>query len=251
MTRFTCLMTVAAAALSTTLLAGTAMAEISSFTAGALTAGSSAAAFDVAIDVDGSKSTLPNLVYAVGKAPPAYSKTTPLATYSKTASLSGLTFAGTATKLSSTAKAVSTAGGGLTSSSDASIGTLSANLSVSPLGSLLKVTGSKVVSGARFVATTAGVRTPTGSASIGTLDIDGSKLGIGKLHFAGTPTPNHILYQNTAQTIVVTLNKQTITTAAGKATSITTDAVLVHIANYSLFGHTVSGDVAIAKSMAN
>ena len=132
MTRNILLMT-AATALSTILLTGAAMAQVSPFATTTLTAASSAAVFNATITIDGSKTTLPNQVVASGKALPLYNETTNKASYTKMETFDLLTMNATAGKLVSTARAVSTASGGLTSSASASIGSLKVVFS-SPLG---------------------------------------------------------------------------------------------------------------------
>lgn len=248
MIRYACTMT--AAALMLTVLPGAAKAEVSPFTTTTLSAASNAAIFDATFTIDGAKTSLNNQVFASGKAPPAYNKTTPLASYAKKETFGLLSLNANAGTLASTAKAVSTAGGGLTSSAGASLKTLSAVFS-SPLGNALSISATGIASTVSFAATKTGAPVTKATTAIGSLNIDGTGLGIGKLQFAGTPAVNQILYQNNAKTIVITLNQQKVTKAAGKATSITVSALTIHIADYSAAGHTISGDIEIAPAMAN
>jgi len=250
MIRHACLMTAAAVALSA--FSGAAMAEVSPFTTTTLSAASNAASFDATFTIDGNKTSLTNQVFASGKAPPAYSKTTTVPSYSKKETFSLLTLNANAQTLISTAKAISTAGGGLTSSSGGSIAGLSAVFS-SPLGNALSISGTNIASTASFAATKTAAPVIKATTTIGALTIDASGLGLkNKLTFAGTPKPNQILYESAdKKTIVITLNKQTVTKAAGKATSVTVDAVAIHIDNYTVAGHTISGDLELDPAMAN
>jgi hypothetical protein len=217
-----------------------------------ITAGSSSDALSAVFTVNKTSDSLPNQAVATGKAPPKYDKTTKVLSYSKTASLSGLTLKVTAKNIVDTA---SSAGidtkGGITAISGASIGSVNSTLS-SPLGTAMTVKAGTLASSASFATTKAGVNTAKGSAAITALVITAPAFGIKNLTYSGKPAANRILYQNGAKTVIVYLNRQTTTTAGGKVTGISVSSVAVHVKNYIYAkGITVSADVDVATSTAN
>lgn len=83
------------------------------------------------------------------------------------------------------------------------------------------------------------------------LTIDAPSFGVKNLVFAGTATPNKVLFHNADNSLVITANRQTVTTAGGKPASITVDGLAMHFANYAYFGTRFSGDIALGSTMAN
>jgi len=226
--------------------------------AATITAGSSANALSAALNVNGAASSLPNQAVASGTAPPKYTKAMNVPNYSKTASLSGLTVSVTAMNINDTASSAGLdAKGGLTAISGASIDSINATLS-SPLGTALTVTAAKLVSGASFATTKAGVGTAKGSTSIGSLTINSALFGINNLKFPLPSTPNNhtpganqILYNNSDNSVVLYLNRQTPKSTAGKVSSIAVSAVTLHVKNFKYSSFTISGDINVATSNAN
>jgi hypothetical protein len=214
-----------------------------------LTASSAAAALNVAAVINGQKLSLLNQVPAAGSAPPDYNVTTSLATYSKSSTTaSGITLTASARTIGDKATAVTAAA--ITAIASSSIGSISAILSSSSFGTLMTLTGSRVMSKASLKLTKAGVASSTGSTTIVRLAIDAPLLGINNVTFAGTPTINQVLFHNADDSLVVYLNAQTVTKAAGRQMSIKVDAVDVRIRNFSLAGNTVAGDIEIGSSFA-
>lgn len=217
-----------------------------------VTASSSSDALSASFTVNGKSEGLPNQSVATGKGPAKYGQTIKAATYSKTASLSGLTLTVSAKNILDTA---SSAGidknGGITAISGSSVSSVNSKLT-SPLGTALTVTAATLASSASFATTKAGVNTATGSATVTTLTITAPAFGIKSLTYSGKPAANHILYENAAKTVIVYLNRQTTTTAGGKVTGISVSSVAVHVKNYVYNKSiTVSGDVDVATSTAN
>ena len=132
-----------------------------------------------------------------------------------------------------------------------SIGSLSTTLISKTFGTVLTVTGTKIASKASFKLTKAGVGSSAGTTKITKLTINAPLLGINNVTFAGEPSINQVIYQNTGKTITIYLNAQTVTKAGSKETSIKVDAVDVHVANFSVAGNTVSGDIEIGSCIAN
>jgi hypothetical protein len=226
--------------------------------AATITAGSSSNALSAVISVNGKSGSLPNQEVASGRAPPKYTSTKTVASYSKTASLCGLTVPAKGTNISDTA---SSAGidskGGLTAISGASIDSVSATLS-SPFGTALTLSATKLVSGASFATTKAGVGTAKGSTSIGSLTINSALFGIKNLKFplpskptVHTPSINQILYHNSDNSVILYLNRQTTNSTAGKVSSIAVSAMTLYVKNFKYSGFTISGDINVATSNAN
>jgi hypothetical protein len=248
MQRFSQFMPVAAAAFS--VLAGVAVAP-RSMAAPPLTAASAAAAFNLALNIDGQKQTLGNQIYAAGSAPPAYKSTTSLPSYRKNyAGPAGSSVVVAGGSVTSSASSVGPTGGQITAVATSSMGTFSASINT-PLGALLTIQSSGVVSHAAFVRNRTGAVKPSGNANIGSLVIDGPLLGITRKSFSGAPKPNQILFQSPDKSVTVYLNRQKMTMAAGKPTSITIDAVAIEFSNSAIAGASFSADVVLGSAMAN
>jgi hypothetical protein len=225
--------------------------SISAAEAAPLTAASSASVANIALNVDGLNLDLGNLVGASGSGSSAYLKQTALPGFSKT-----LGVPAAASLMLTTGGVVSRAGatvpnaGRLMSGATSSVGTLSLDIKTA-LGSLLSIHVGAIASHAGFTRTTAGLAVPGGSTDITKLVISGALLGIPEKTFTGSPKPNQILFQTPDKLVTIYLNRQTITSAAGKPTSITTDAIAVEIGGEAVGQLALSGDVAIGTSMAN
>jgi hypothetical protein len=216
--------------------------------AATVAAGSSANAVSATITVNGASSSLAKQVLAIGIAPPAYSQNPKVTSYSKTASLSGLTVALTAQNVSDSASSKGLdATGGVTVLSGAQIGLLSATLS-SGAGTALTLSANTLVSSASFATTKAGANTATGSTSIASLTINSALFGIKNLSFTGKPVANKILFHNSDNSVVVYLNRQVSMKKLGKLTAFDVSAVVLHINNFKYGPYTISGDINIATS---
>jgi hypothetical protein len=93
------------------------------------------------------------------------------------------------------------------------------------------------------------VRTVKGGASLLSVKIDAPALGINKT-FSGSPKPNHVLYHNGDNSIVIYLNRQITTKLNNKVTALAVDAVDVQVNNYKFAGNTVSGNITVAPTVA-
>jgi hypothetical protein len=247
MLRYLLLPVGAAAILSA--VAGPALADPVPSAVPALTASSSAAILHLQFVVNGKKTDSGNEVPAFGSAPPAYDKKTIRSTYAKTTQiLGGLTFNRSATSIQSIATGRAAAATGIAAAASATVGSFHGTLS-SPLGKLMTVTTGKITSQASFTQTKAGVRTVKGGASLLSVKIDAPALGINKT-FSGSPKPNHVLYHNGDNSIVIYLNRQITTKLNNKVTALAVDAVDVQINNYKFAGNTVSGIITVAPTVA-
>jgi hypothetical protein len=248
MQRFSQFMPAAVAAFS--VLAGVAMAP-PAMAAPPLVAASSAAAFNLSLNIDGQKQTLGNQVAASGSAPPAYKSSTSLPSYRKTyagPAASSITVIGGS--VTSSASSAGPSGGQITAVATSSMGEFDAAINT-PLGALLTIHSNGVVSHAAFTRDRSGAVKPSGNATIGKLVIDGPLLGITRKAFSGSPKPNQILFQSPDKSVTVYLNRQTTTTAAGKPTSITIDALAIELSNSAVSGSSLSADVVLGSATAN
>lgn len=212
---------------------------------------SSAWALNVMLDIGGQKSSLLHQVYATGSAPPAYSKSTSKPTYSDTTAFTGgWTLKATGSTLASTAaSAGDNTMGVITTTSSASVGSLSTTFSTTK-GTALTIAVTKLASKASFTANGTGGVSDQGSTSISKVTINAPAFGINNLAYSGTPAANQVLYHNATNSVVVTANRQTVVTSSGKPVSITVDGVALHLKNFNYSGTTVSGDIAIGTSFA-
>jgi hypothetical protein len=212
------------------------------------TASSSAAILHLHFVVNGKKTDSGLEVPASGSAPPAYDKKAIKSSYAKsTQILGGLTFNRSATGIQSIATGHAAATG-IAAAASATVNAFHGTLE-SPLGTLMTVTTGKITSQASFTQTKAGVRTVKGGASLLSVKIDAPALGINKT-FSGSPKPNHVLYHNGDNSIVIYLNRQITTKLNNKVTALAVDAVDVQINNYKFAGNTVSGNITVAPTVA-
>jgi len=238
-------MMMSAAAVALTVLTGTASAELFP------DASSTASAANVTLNLDGEKLALGNQVYAAGHAPPAYNQKTSLPSYSKNyVSPSGVTVSFSGGSVTSIARSAGDTAGEITSVGATSLGTFGASIGT-PLGTLLSVSSSGIVSRSTFTSTRAGKRTPVGYVHIGKLTVNAPDLGLNNKTFSGAPTVNQILFQSTDKSVTVYGNRQVVTMAAGKPTSISVDAVAIVFSNSAIKGNSVSADIVLGATMAN
>lgn len=238
-------MMIPATAVALTVLTGAASAQVFP------DAASTASAANVSLNLDGEKFALGNQVYAAGHAPPAYNSRTSLPSYSKNyASPSGVTVAFSGGSATSIARSAGAAAGEVTAMGATSLGTFSVSIGT-PLGTLLSISGSGIVSRSTFTATRGGKRTPVGYANIGKLTINAPDLGLNNKNFSGSPKVNQILFQSPDKSVTVYGNRQVVTMAAGKPTSISVDAVAVVFSDSVIKGNSLSADVVLAATMAN
>ena len=243
------LMLPAAAAAILSVAAGHAFADPVPSVAPAPAASSNAAILHLQFVVNGKKTDSGLELPASGSAPPAYDKKVIKSSYAKsTQILGGLTFNRSATGIQSIATGRATTATGIAAAASAAIGSFHGTLE-SPLGTLMTVTTGKITSQAAFTQTKAGVRTVKGGASLLSVKIDAPALGINKT-FSGSPMPNHVLYHNGDNSIVIYLNRQITTKLNDKITALAVDAVDVQIKNYKFAGNTISGNITVAPTVA-
>jgi hypothetical protein len=228
---------------------GPALADTVQSAVPALTASSSAAIVHLHFVVNGKKSDSGNEVPASGSAPPTYNKKTIRASYAKsTQILGGLTFDRSATSVQSAAAGHATAATGIGATASATVGSFRGTLN-SPLGRLITVTTGRITSQASFTQTKAGVRSVKGGTSLLSVKISAPALGINKT-YSGTPKPNHVLYHNDDNSVIIYLNRQITTKVNNKVTALAVDAIDVQINNYKLAGNTISGSITVGPTLA-
>jgi hypothetical protein len=93
------------------------------------------------------------------------------------------------------------------------------------------------------------VRTVQGRVTISSLKVVVPVLGVNKT-FSGTPKVNQILHQNSDKSVVIYLNRQVETKAAGKPTSIAVSAIDAEVHNLKLPGTTISGSIVVEPTFA-
>jgi hypothetical protein len=248
MLRFSSLTPAAAAAFA--IFAGVAVAPPSK-AAVPLTAASSATGFDLALNLDGVPQNTGNQLHVAGGAPPAYSTSTSLPSFSKT--YNGPAGSSASLVTSSVTSAASSAGpvsGAITAIGAFHAGTFRAVVNT-PLGALLSISASNVVSRSTFTKTRAGAVTPVGTASFGKVTISGPLLGIPTKSFSGPAKVNQVLFQSPDKSVTVYLNRQVTTGPVAKPTSISVDALAIVIANKTVPGNAVSADLVMGATMAN
>jgi hypothetical protein len=223
------------------------------------TASSSGSAVEASFTLDGVKASLPKAdkVVAAGKAPPAYNVAPPMtASYSKSGTFDGaITLTGTGTDFAVTAASAGTnAAQGLEVHSTASVGSLKVTIS-SAAGPVFTATLSNLSTNASLSKTKDGVASINIGAGIGSILVNAPTLGIKNKKFSGNTKPNTVLYQkidpSTKQVVVSVIVFEALTTpAAGAPQTVAVSALALHIKNFKYLGHTVSGDVTIATSIA-
>ncbi len=82
------------------------------------------------------------------------------------------------------------------------------------------------------------------------MTINAPLLGINNKTFSGEPKINQVLYQSPDKSVTVYLNRQVETMAAGKPTSITTQAIAI-VFSKAVNQASVSADIVVGSSMAN
>ena len=206
---------------------------------------------NVHFTIDGKASSLLNQGLASGNTITAYNAKFSMASLSKTTNFTGgLTLVSNAKTLSNTASAPATSSAGTrTASGTAYLGSFSATLK-SGTSTLMTLTGTNVSSAASFTANTAGTRTTGGSAKIGGVTINSVAFGAKSVKFNGTPAANKVLFHTLDGTVVIYANRQTVTSAAGKPSKISIDAISVQLFKFKWQGKTISGNFEIATSAA-
>jgi hypothetical protein len=216
-----------------------------------VTASSSAALANVSLNLDGVKLSLGDLVGAQGTAKPLYYNRTTLPAFAKTIGnpLTGSVSVGAGGVVSSAGCTQPVTGRFVAGGTSV---TGAVNLSVTtPLGTLLTIGLDGLESHSAFTRYSSGAGVPSGFANITRLRVGLPLLGIPAKSFSGTAKPNQILFQTPDKQVTIYLNRQTITMAAGKPTSITTDAVAVEIGNKTVGALSLSGDIVVGTAMAN
>jgi len=215
----------------------------------ALTAASDAYAFSMDLNLDGQKVASGKQVDASGNGPPSYNSTNRVPSYAKSSSVPAGGAKTGGTSIVSSASSSGPSGGQITSDARVRMGTFTANV-LTPLGSLITIHGGNIVSHSSFTKTAGGKATPSGNADIGSLVINAPLLGVNNKKFSGAPTPNQVLYQSPDKSVTIYLNKQTTTTANGKPTSLTVDAISIEFSK-AVQSSAIGADIVIGSAMAN
>jgi hypothetical protein len=227
-------------------LAGPALAETVPSVDAAATASSRAAAVNLFFNVNGQITAPPADILAAGSAPPAYNKKAVRASYARTTNIlhGKYVFTRSATAVQSVASGTTS-----TAAGTASVGSFKGTLSGGGLGTLVTVTTGKIQTKASFSRTKTGVASVKGTTSLLSFKVTAPALGLNKT-FSGTPKPNQVLFSNSDKSIIIYLNRQVITKAAGKPTAIAVDAVDVQITNFKLVGDTITGRIEVCPTYA-
>jgi hypothetical protein len=233
------------AAIALSLAGGTAHAVIVP-----LAGASSAAAFNMDVNLDGEKTALGNQVAAGGHAPPSYNSQNSMPSFSRNySSPSGVSAALSGGSITSIARSAGPVSGQITSVGQSSIGTFNSTVNT-PLGTLISITAGNVISRATYTLSRNNARKAVGYADIGKVTINGPLLGINNKTFSGSPKVNQVLYQSPDKSVTIYLNRQVETMAAGKPTSITVDAIAV-VFNKAINQASIGADIVVGTAMAN
>ena len=215
-----------------------------------LTAASDANAFNLVLNLDGTKEAVGKQVDASGAAPPSYNSKNSVPSYTKnftTPAGAGILVSGGS--ITSTASSAGPSGGQIVSNAKVTMGTFNATVNT-PLGALITIRGGNIVSQSKFTKTSAGKVTPVGNADIGSLVINAPLLGVNNKKFSGAPTVNQVLYQSPDKSVTIYLNRQTETKVNGTPTSLTVDAIAI-VVSKAVQSVSVGANVTVASAMAN
>jgi hypothetical protein len=208
--------------------------------------------------IGGKAISLPGELTAAGSAPPAYSSTMTSNSLHKTVTFSdGIPFRLSAGRSIDVAVSAGQQGLVVVSAAGSSIQSPSVTISDVLTNTAFTLSATQVESTASFAKSTVAAPVATGSTTLAGLKIDMSLLGLGVVKYTGKPKPNTILYKAKNGSVIIYLNRQTTTTGAAldrpdasAATSITVDAVDIHLVDAEVAGYTVSGDIRIGISYA-
>jgi hypothetical protein len=228
-------------------------------TAGKKIAASSASLLSGSLDIGGKAVTLPGVLVAAGSAPPAYSSTKISPSLHQTVTLpDGASLHLSVGAAVDAANSLGEGDGEVASTAGSSIYAPSVTISDPLISGTVSVSATQIVSAAGFVKPNSGAPRADGDTSITGLKIDLSLLGLGTFNYTGTPKPNTVLYKAKNGSVVIYLNRQSTTTGtaldrpdASAPTSITVDAVDIHLTDAKVATKSVSGDIRIAVSYAD
>ncbi len=218
-----------------------------------LTASSSATILSGNVAIGSTNVVVPPQATAAGSGPPAYAARKTLKTYSTSIPLPvGTSLSVNTGALSDTASSAGIVGTAITAKAKSSASTVVFKLSNPFVSGTVTVTAAKIVSSAAFTTRTTGAPIASGSASITTGSVDLSLFGLGVHTYSGAPKPNTVLYQSTDGTVTVYGNQHVIGHASGSnvATSITVNAIDVHLVNAHVLGQPFNGDLAAGTCVA-
>ncbi len=238
----------------------------------AIMVSSTADALSASFTANGLGTVLPPVAPITGSAPPSYSKSVSLASYSKTLNIayqSGaavtpaffVTMTGLTDHVSGSALGIDSYGA--SGNTSATAAELSLNLNPPPPSGPvplppLTIVAKGVTAGASYSVVVPEGPSVYGTATFTSLQVSGSLVGDRTLKYAGTPPANYVLFSSPQMTI--TLNHQiavsdVVCMPNGVCTvtpfSITEAAVFVTLANASIFGRLVSGSFALGDTVAD
>jgi len=207
---------------------------------------------NITFTVNGQASSLVNQVMASGSSPKAaYNKTTALPNYAKTTPFKGgITLTGNAKALTSIASATATSSAGQrTAKGSAEMSSVSVTVK-NGSAVLMTLTTTKLVSKANFVATKT-VKTPSASTTISGLTINSTAFGAKNVKFSGSAPANKVLFKTSDGKVIIYANRQTVTSAGGKASKIQVDGISVQFNHFANAGKVITGNILLASSMAD
>jgi hypothetical protein len=221
--------------------------------AASLTASSSATIISGNVSIGSSKTTIPPQVVAAGSGSAAYSSRRSKPSYATTIALPDDTSLAVSTAaLLDTASSTGVVGTTITAKAGSSVTTAMFKLTNPYVSGSVTVTADKITSAAVFSASTTAAPSATGTAAITNGSVDLSLFGLGVQTYSGKPKPDAILFKSKDGTVTVYGNRHIIGHAAGSKTptSITVEAIDVHLANASILGQPVNGDLAAGTTIA-
>ncbi len=226
--------------------------------AATLTASSSASILSGKVSIGSSKSAIPPQLNAAGTGSAAYSARRSKTSFTGTVSLPfGTSLTVNTGVVLDTASSTGVVGNAITAKAGSSVAALNTTTPLfkisNPFASgSVTVTADKITTAAVFSASTTAAPSATGTATITNGSVDLSIFGLGVQTYSGTPKPNTILFKSKDGTVTVYGNRQIIGHAAGSKvpTSITVEAIDVHLANAQILGQPVNGDLTAGSSIA-
>ncbi len=221
-------------------------------------AGSYACIAGGSLEIGGKAIVISDQLLATGSAPPAYSEEKLAESFKKTVALpEHLSLSLSAGPSADVAVSPGLEGGTVIATAGSAIRSASAVVT-DPLiaEDVLKVSANEIESTATFVKSGA-KPDASGTTTLAGLKIDLSLLGLGVHEYSGSPKPNTVLYKSTDGSVKIYLNRQITAVSAAAdhsdastATSITVDAVDVHLTDARIAGLSISGDIEIGTSYA-
>jgi hypothetical protein len=240
------------------ILAGALLAVVSD-PAGAATpvATSAAAVVHARLAIGGNAVVIPAELLASGSAPPAYSAQRSVKSFSRKVALpDGTTFSVSSGAAVDLAASHGLVGSTVTATASSTIASVAASVSNPLISGAVGISAASIGSAAAFTAKTGSAPVASGTSVLSGLKVDLSLFGMGVQTYSGTPKANFVLFRSKDGSVEIYLNRQFVMVAAPKgggkpvATSITVDAVDVHLTDAKVDGLGVSGDLVIGSSYA-